>query len=78
MSIRRRITRELRRIIAVAELTRAISDSVERDVVRKRHPATSIFTQMGKYGREHLFSMDIPPKLENLYPEPEKFKKIQN
>lgn len=62
------IQRELRRIIAVTEQMKAVSDAIERDVlrlaIRGRKPAVSVFGNAGQYGRENLFSAELPAKLE--------------
>lgn len=59
---------ELRRIVMITELTKAVSASIERDVIKKtirrRQPASTVFRNAGEYGRENLFSPDIPAKFE--------------
>lgn len=62
------IQRELRRIIAVAEQTKAVREAIERDVlrvaVRGRRPAFSVLGKVGQYGRDNPFSPELPAKLE--------------
>lgn len=62
------IQRELRRIIAVAEQTKSVTDAIERDVIRLairgRQPAISVFGKAGQYGRENFFTAELPAKLE--------------
>lgn len=64
------VQRELRRIVAVTEQMKAVNEAIERDVlrlaIRGRQPAFSVLGKVGQYGRENLFSAELPAKMEIL------------